>query len=107
MPCPPPGDLPDLGIERASLADPALLVDSLVLSHWGSPNLHFPNSLIAQWVNNQPAMQETWVQILDGEDPLEQKLAIHPRFSCLENPMDKEVWQATVHQVWSQKLDTT
>ena len=78
-----------------------------MLSHWGSPHLHLPNSLIAQWVNNQPAMQETWVQFLGGEDPLEQKIAIHPRYSCLENPMDKEVWQATVRQVWSQKSDTT
>ena len=34
LPCPPPGDLPDLGIESAS---PALQTDSLLLSHWGSP----------------------------------------------------------------------
>ena len=34
LPCPPPGDLPDPGIEAAS---PALQADSLPLSHWGSP----------------------------------------------------------------------
>ena len=33
---PPPEDLPDPGIEPSS---PALQVDSLPLSHWGSPSL--------------------------------------------------------------------
>ena len=37
LPCPPPGDLPDLGIEPMSPVAPALQVDSLPLSHWGSP----------------------------------------------------------------------
>ena len=36
-PCPPPGDLPNPGIETAAPADPVLQVDSLLLSHWGSP----------------------------------------------------------------------
>ena len=34
LPCPPPGDLPDSGIEAGS---PALQVNSLPLSHQGSP----------------------------------------------------------------------
>ena len=33
--CPPPGDLPDPGIEHMS---PALQANSLPLSHWGSPS---------------------------------------------------------------------
>ena len=37
LPCPPPGDLPDPGIEPASLVSPALQADSLPLSHQGSP----------------------------------------------------------------------
>ena len=37
FPCPPPGDLPDPGIEPTSLVVPALQVDSLPLSHLGSP----------------------------------------------------------------------
>ena len=37
FPCPPPGDLPDLGIEPASPASPALQMDSLLLSHQGIP----------------------------------------------------------------------
>ena len=35
--CPPPGDLPDPGIQPAFPASPALWSDSLLLSHWGSP----------------------------------------------------------------------
>ena len=34
LPCPPPGDLPDPGIEPVS---PTLQANSLLLSHWGSP----------------------------------------------------------------------
>ena len=37
LPCPPPGDLPNPGIEPASPVAPALQVDSLLLSHRGSP----------------------------------------------------------------------
>ena len=36
LPCPPPGDLPDPGIEPTSFALPALQVDSLLMSHQGS-----------------------------------------------------------------------
>ena len=36
LPRPPPGDLPDLRIELASPAAPALQADSLALSHRGS-----------------------------------------------------------------------
>ena len=35
LPCPPPGDLPNPGIEPTS---PALKADSLPSGHWGSPN---------------------------------------------------------------------
>ena len=35
-------------------------------------------SLIAQLVNNSPAMWETWVRSLGWEDPLENGKATHP-----------------------------
>ena len=35
------------------------------------------SSLIAQSVKNLPAMQETWVQFLGREDPLEKEMATH------------------------------
>ena len=37
LPCPPPGDLPDSGIEPAYPATPVFPVDSLLRSHQGSP----------------------------------------------------------------------
>ena len=43
-------------------------------------------SLVAQTVKNLPAMQETWVQSLGQEGPL-------------ENSMDGGAWQAAVHAV--------
>ena len=33
--------------------------------------------LVAQTVKNLPAMQETWVRSLTGEDPLEKNMATH------------------------------
>jgi len=43
-------------------------------------------------VKSLPAMQETWVQSLGWEDPLEEGIATHSSNSCLENPMDRETW---------------
>ena len=37
-------------------------------------------------VKNLPAMQETWVQSLGWEDPLEEGRAIHSSILGLENP---------------------
>ena len=34
-------------------------------------------SLVAQTVKHLPTMQETWVQSLGQEDPLEKEMAIH------------------------------
>ena len=34
-------------------------------------------SLVAQMVKSPPAMQETWVQSLDREDPLEKGIITH------------------------------
>ena len=42
LPFPPPGDLPDPGMEPVSSVSPALQVDSLPLSHWGSPSQTSP-----------------------------------------------------------------
>ena len=48
---------------------------------------------------NLPAMQETRVQSLAGEDLLGKRMATHAGISCLENSMDRGVWRATVHRV--------
>ena len=39
-------------------------------------------------------MQETPVLSLGPEDPLEEEMATHSQYSCLENPMDRGAWQA-------------
>ena len=44
LPCPPPEDLPDPGIELKSPVAPVLQADSLLLSHWGSPYSRVPQS---------------------------------------------------------------
>ena len=50
-------------------------------------------------------MWETWVQSLGWEDPLEEGMATL-QYSCLENPMDREAWQATVHGDTAEQLST-
>ena len=54
---------------------------------------------MAQMVKNPPAMQETWVQSLGQEDPLEKEMATHSSTLAWKNPMDGGAWQATVHGV--------
>ena len=44
--------------------------------------------LVAQLVNNPPAMWETWVPSLSQEDPLEKGMATQLQYPGLENPMD-------------------
>ena len=44
-------------------------------------------------------MQETWVQSLGQEDPLEEKMTTHSSILGLENSMDREAWRATVRGV--------
>ena len=43
-------------------------------------------SLVAQTVKNLPTMQETCVQSLGREDPLEKELATHPSILAWEIP---------------------
>ena len=53
-------------------------------------------------VKNPPAMQETQVQPLAGEDPLE-KGVNSLQYSFLENFKDRGAWRATVHGVEKNK----
>ena len=54
-------------------------------------------SLVAQLVKNQPAMQETWVQSLGWEDPLEKGKAIHSSILAWRIP-----W--TIHSMGLQRV---
>ena len=72
---------------------------------FGSPPLCLRDSLLAQSVKNLPAVQETWVQFLGGEDPLEKEMATHSsilawRIPCAEEPgglqsMGSQEWDMT------------
>ena len=47
-------------------------------------------SLVAQLVNNSPAMRETWVQSLGWEDPLEKEMATHSSILAWGIPWTEE-----------------
>ena len=55
----------------------------IVLPHLALAGIYtfYQASLVAQLVKNPPAMQETWVQSLGQEDPLEKGMTI--KFSIL------------------------
>ena len=57
---------------------------------------------MVQQVKNHPAMQETQetqIQSLGQEDPLEEENGSPLQYSCPENPMDRGSWWATVQRV--------
>ena len=61
--------------------------------------------LMAQMVKNSHAMQETWVQSLSWEDPMEEGMATHSSILAWRIPMDRGAWWATVrgvaqNQIW-------
>ena len=56
-------------------------------------------SLVAQMVKNLPANQETQIQFLGWEDPLEKEMGIHSSILAWKIPIDRGAWWATVHGV--------
>ena len=63
--------------------------------------------MVVHTVKNPPAVQETWVQLLGWEDPLEEdhSRATHSSILAWRISMDREAWQASP---WGLKeLDTT
>ena len=48
---------------------------------------------------NPPAKQETRVQSLVQEDPLEKGMATHSNILAWRIPMDRGAWRATAHGV--------
>ena len=47
-------------------------------------------SLVAQSIKNSPAMWETWVRSLGGEDPLEEGMATHSSILAWRIPWTEE-----------------
>ena len=54
------------------------------------------SSLVVQLVKNPPEVQETWVQSLGREDPLEEGMATHSSILAWRIPMDRGAWWTTV-----------
>ena len=61
------------------------------------------SSLIAQLVKNLPAIQETWVQSLGLEDPLEKGMATHSSILAWRIPWTEELGR--LQPMGSQELD--
>ena len=59
--------------ESGSCSDGQGCVPSLLFT-WDQTMMAY---LVAQWVKNLPAVQETGTQSLGWEDPLEKEIAIH------------------------------
>ena len=57
------------------------------------------SSLVTQMVKSLSAMQETRVQSLGWEDPLEKEMAAHSSILAWKNLMDRGACRATVHGV--------
>ena len=62
-------------------------------------------SLVAQMVKNLPAMQETWVQFLSQEDPLEKEMETHSSIPAWRIPWTEE--PGGLQSMGSQESDTT
>ena len=60
-------------------------------------------SLVAQLVKTLPAMQETQIQFLGWEDPLEKEMATHSRILAQEIPWTEQ--PGRLQSMGSQELD--
>ena len=63
--------------------------------------------MMAQMVKSLPAMQESWIQSLDWEDPLEKGMAIHSSILVWRNPWTEEPGrlQSIASLSWTQLSD--
>ena len=59
--------------------------------------IYMGQAYLVQMVKSLPLMQETQVQSLGGEDPLEKENGNPLQYSCLENPLDGGTWWSTVN----------
>ena len=94
LPCPPPGDLPDPGIKPESLTSPALAGRYFsARATWEAQQVVWRILLLIQ------KMQEKWVWSQGQKDFPEAGNGNPLQYSCLENPIDRVAWWATVHGV--------
>ena len=92
LPCPPPGDPPTLGTESISLAYPALAGKFFTIVPPGKPLLTGSSDSEESACNVGDLGSIPGLGRSTGEgngNPLQ--------YSCLQNPMDRGSWWATVH----------
>ena len=101
LPFPSPGDLPDPGIEPASLLSPILAGGFFTTSTtW--------KALLIQWLRIHLTMQETWVQSLVWEDPTccrATKPKSHNYWACAPEPRNCN-YRAHMQQLLEPSLPT-
>ena len=73
----------------------------------GYPLQYFGAFLVAQMVKNLPPVQETQVQSLSQEDPLEKGMATHSGILAWRITMDRGAWRATVYGVTKSRTQLT
>ena len=66
-----------------------------IVKNGHTPSVYWA-SLVAQSVQTLSAMQKTWFQSLDQEDPLEKEMATHSSILAWRIPMDRGAWRGTV-----------
>ena len=60
----------------------------------------FPNDSVVKNLPAMQEMQEMWVGLIPGSGRSPGGEDVNPlQYSCLENPMDRGAWQATVHRI--------
>ena len=62
--------------------------------------------LVVQRLKNPPAKQDTQVQSLGLENPLEKEMVTQSSIFAWEIPLDRGAWRAIVHGV-AKELNTT
>ena len=68
---------------------------------WYLENMSFPSGSV---VKNLLPVQETCIQSLVLEDPLEQDMAAHTSILVWRIPMDRGAWRATVHGISKSRI---
>ena len=87
----------ELDLEAVHVSPYPVLKKKLFIFNWAS--------LVAQTVNNLPAVQEIQVRLLGWEDPLEKEMAIHSSILAWKIPWTGE--SGGLQSLGLQELDTT
>ena len=101
LPCPPPGDLPDLGIKLASLTSPALAGGFFTTSAIWEPQLASSNPYFPSGSNSkESACNAGDLGLIPGSRRSPRERNGNPfQYFCLGNPKDRGAHWAAIHGV--------